>query len=166
VGDPSPRKNIELLVGIWDEVVAQVPQAVLVLAGPPAWAASSWGAAFDRLVAAGHVVSLGRISDARLRWCYERTAVVLCPSRLEGFGLPAVEALAHGAPVITSTDPALQEASGTSGLAVPVDRPDLWTEAVVRALRASRSAARSPAVRTWDEVADDTVAAARRRLSA
>ncbi len=166
VGDPSPRKNIALLVHCWSAVVAQEPGAVLVLAGPPAWAASSYGAAFDELVASGSVVSLGRVPDAQLRWCYQRAAVVLCPSLLEGFGLPAVEALAHGAPLITSTDPALEEASGGAAQHVPVDRPDLWVQAVVGALRGRRPPGAGGPVRTWEQVAEETVAVARQRSSA
>lgn len=163
VGDSSPRKNVALVVDCWEEVVARVPGAVLALAGPPAWAASSHGSAFRRLQASGHVVVLGRTSDERLRWCYENAAVALCPSRLEGFGLPAVEATAFGAPLITSTDAALVEVSGDRALHLDPDAPRDWADAIVRTWAAGRRPLGTPTARSWDEVADETVAAVRRR---
>lgn len=165
VGDASLRKNLGLLVDCWDEVRARVPDAVLAVAGPPSWAASDHGEAFERLAAAGAVLPLGRVPDEELRWCYEHAAVALCPSLLEGFGLPAVEALAFGAPLVTSTDPALVEASGDAALHLPPDDPRAWVVAVSAALERGRPASPPPRpVRTWDEVAAGTVAAARTGL--
>ena len=89
VGDSSPRKNLAMLVGIWDQVCARVPGAVLAIAGPPSWAGSSHGESFERLVQTGDVVPLGHVPDNELRWCYENAVIALCPSLLEGFGLPA-----------------------------------------------------------------------------
>lgn len=166
VGDPSPRKNLGMVVDAWEQVVARVPDAVLALAGPQAWAASEHGDSFERLRREGSLVALGRVSDDRLRWCYSTAAVVLCPSLLEGFGLPALEALGFGAPLITSTDAALCEASGDAATHLPADRPGLWVDAIVRAVSAAPSRREPRAVRTWDEVADDTVSSARRRLLA
>lgn len=161
VGDASHRKNLPLLVDCWDRVCERVPEAVLAIAGPPDWAGSSHGESFARLKAEGKIVALGSIPDEALRWCYEHAAVALCPSLLEGFGLPAVEALAFQAPLITSTDPALTEVSGNRALHLPGDRAEPWVDAISAALAGGRSSTASYQVRTWDEVAEETVNAIR-----
>ncbi|MEJ5945310.1 glycosyltransferase family 1 protein [Pseudokineococcus basanitobsidens] len=168
VGDPSPRKNLPLVVDAWPDVVRQVPGAVLVVVGPDSWGATVHGARFAELAAEGSLVRLTGLPDAPLRWCYEHAAVVLCPSVAEGFGLPALEGLDLGAPVVTSRDAALVEATGDAAPHLPADDPGPWVEATVAALRrgraahdVARGAVRRP--RTWDDVAAETVAAVRAR---
>ena len=176
VGDPSPRKNVGLVVDAWAAVRAEVPGAVLVVVGPDSWGPTSRGAAFADLVADGAVAALGHVPDAQLRWLYEHARVVLCPSLAEGFGLPAAEALALGAPVLTSEDPALAEASAGRAERLPGRRPQVWAAAIVRSLQVPApnpgrvpapkpggGAATDPgAGRGWAEVVDETVAAVRR----
>ena len=166
VGDPSPRKNLPLVVDAWHQVVEQVPGAVLVVVGPDSWGETVHGARFAELVDAGSLVRLTGLPDAPLRWCYENAAVVLCPSLAEGFGLPALEGLDLGAPVVTSQDPALVEATGDAAAHLPGDDPRPWVEQSVAALRLGRAAhdasrGERPAPRPWDAVAAETVAAVR-----
>ena len=161
VGDPSPRKNLPLLVDAWEGVRARVPGALLAIVGPDSWGETRYGAQFDALVRAGALVRLTDIDDGRLRWCYEHATVVACPSLAEGFGLPAAEALAFGAPVITSDDPALVEVVGDRGTHLPADRGDLWTAAVAAALADPPPRVRPTGARSWDELAAETVALAR-----
>lgn len=165
VGDSSPRKNLRTVVEAWPEVRRRVPDAVLAVAGPPSWGRSIFGAAFGAGVDNGSIVALGHVNDAELRWAYQHAVVVLCPSLAEGFGLPAVEALDLGTPVIISEDNALREVAGGGARAVlpPLDR-ERWADAVVEAM--SDTEARQPMskARTWAAVADDTVAAVRRSL--
>lgn len=155
VGDASPRKNLPLVVDAWPAVRAAVPDARLAVVGPPAWGTSA--------ISSGGVdpgvLLLGRIDDGALRWCYEQATVVLCPSLLEGFGLPSVEGLMAGTPVITSEDPALCEASGTLAQHVHSLDTDGWVRAIVAAF-ADPHRASSPPVRTWADLAEDTVRAA------
>ncbi|MGY1774367.1 glycosyltransferase family 4 protein [Geodermatophilus sp. SYSU D00804] len=160
VGDPSPRKNLAVVVSAWARVVRQRPDAVLALVGPPAWGTESYGPDHAALIASGHVVQLTGVDDGTLRWCYENCVVVLTPSLAEGFGLPAVEALDLGAPLVTSTDPALVEVSGDAAAHVPADDVTGWADAALRRLQ--ESPARATGVRqrrTWDDVAAETVAA-------
>ena len=103
---------------------------------------------------------LGRVSDDALRWAYAHAHVVLCPSLLEGFGLPSVEGLRAGTPVITSEDPALCEASGSAARHVSTLEPQRWADEIVAAL-AVRGTAVPPPPRTWQQVADETVEAVR-----
>lgn len=168
VGDASPRKNLGAVVDAWPEVQRRVPDAVLAVAGPPSWGRSELGRAYSCLVASGALIPLGRIDDAQLRWCYEHSAVVLCPSLAEGFGLPAAEALELGATVLISEDPALQEvAAGRARAVVPADNYQRWSGEITAALLAAGGASTTSArVRTWDDVAADTAAAVYCRLPA
>lgn len=161
VGDASPRKNLGLVVGAWEAVAARDPRAVLAVAGPRGWGVDDRGPAFDRLTAQGAVVHLGQISDGALRWCYENAAVVACPSLLEGFGLPSIEALHFGAPLITSEDAALVEASGDVALHLPAADVTAWTRALSEAVGRPRIPGRGGGpTRTWGDVAEETVRAA------
>ncbi|GAB3321572.1 glycosyltransferase family 1 protein [Geodermatophilus aquaeductus] len=162
VGDASPRKNLGLVIDLWSSVVAERPGAVLAVVGPPSWGPSELGRTSSEMVGGGAVRLLGHLTDAQLRWCYEQAGVVLCPSRLEGFGLPAIEARSFGAPLITSSDPALVEVSGDAAVHLPDDDPRSWTSAILAALRAGRRDEPPVSVRSWDEVARETVAAVER----
>jgi glycosyltransferase involved in cell wall biosynthesis len=161
VGDPGPRKNLAMVFEAWLGVVAQCSDAVLVHVGPPAWGRASYGPAHARLRSSGHLVQPVGVDDGTLRWCYEQAAVVLAPSRVEGFGLPAVEALDLGARLVTSLDPALVEVTGDRAEHLPADDGAAWTRTALRHL--SGDPAPTPAsgrrVRTWDDVAEETVRA-------
>ena len=161
VGDSSPRKNVGLIVDAWRDVLAKEPKAKLVVVGPPSWGRTDVGEHFDRLQAEGHLVAPGHLTDGQLRWCYEHATVALCPSMAEGFGLPAAEALAFGARVITSEDPALCEVTGTRALHLRGDDPRSWVSAILDAFARPRTNEPPETIRTWTDVADETVRAAR-----
>jgi glycosyltransferase involved in cell wall biosynthesis len=87
-----------------------------------------------RLVVAGDEESLGYVPDERLAELYRGADVFLYPSRFEGFGMPIVEAMASGVPVVASTHPSLDEASGGAALRADPDAPEEWAAAIERAL--------------------------------
>ncbi len=159
VGDRSRRKNLGFIVDLWDEVVARQPDAHLVVVGPPGWGRNEQLPKLDKLVDEGSASTHELIPDGQLRWAYEQAAVTLCPSLLEGFGLPVLEALSFGCPVVVSTDPAQVEVTSGRGRAIPVDRPEGWVAAIVDHLKGTRSRPAPLPVRGWDEVAADLVAA-------
>ncbi|HET7224845.1 MAG TPA: glycosyltransferase family 1 protein [Candidatus Eisenbacteria bacterium] len=145
VGDNRPRKNLALLARVWAGIAGRAG-ASLVSAGPvdpryPSLSELARRAGDDR-----QVVTLGWVSDPELRWLYAHAAVVLFPSRYEGFGLPMVEAFASGTPVIAADTPTLAEVGdGAAWLADP-DDVSCWSAALARLLddpeeRARRAAA-------------------------
>lgn len=162
VGDASRRKNLRFVASIWAAVCGRVPGALLAVVGPAGWGRNSGLEQLAGLEAQGSVVRLGHVPDAQLRWAYEHAQVVLCPSLLEGFGLPALEGVTFRAPVIASPDPALAEASAGRATVAALDDPRAWVDAVVAAWSHPRSALPPLPTRRWSEVADETVALARR----
>ncbi|NEK94485.1 glycosyltransferase family 4 protein [Modestobacter muralis] len=168
VGDASARKNVAVAVSALARVVRHRPDAVLALVGPPAWGVEAYGPDHAALLASGNVVQLTGVDDGTLRWCYENCAVVLAPSLVEGFGLPAVEALDLGAPLVTSLDPALVEVSGDRAEHLPADDVTAWAGAALRHLDHPAADRPDPTRhrRTWDDVAAETVAAVVHRPAA
>jgi glycosyltransferase involved in cell wall biosynthesis len=117
VGAPGENKNIELLVRALGTLS---PTPTLTVTGP-------WPAEHVR-----RLVTLARrlhvplavhpyAADEVLRSLYHRAAVTVIPSRIEGFGLPALEAMAGGCPVVVSDAPALVEVVADAGVVVPRD---------------------------------------------
>lgn len=101
VGTLEPRKGVAGLVAAFDRVAGDVPDALLVLAGQP-----GWGRDATPLSASRHperVLVTGYVPDRAVPALFRSAAVVAYPSLDEGFGLPAFEALACGAPVVTTS---------------------------------------------------------------
>lgn len=116
VGTLEPRKNLERLIAAW----AGLPAThVLALVGPRGWGDQPILEAARR---AGDVRLLGRVSDEDLASLYAGCACFAFPSLYEGFGLPVLEAMAAGAPVLTSNVSSLPEVAGDAALLVdPLD---------------------------------------------
>lgn len=168
VGDPSVRKNRAFLVELWPTLRERHPEAVLAFVGPPGWSGAPTTAWAEGVEPVPGVLELGYVNEGQLRWCYANAAAVACPALLEGYGLPSVEGLAFGTPVITSDDPAMCEASGGSALHLSTLDVASWVSAFDEALSGRLPAPSIGAVstRTWDDTAADATAAvseARRR---
>jgi alpha-1,3-rhamnosyl/mannosyltransferase len=170
----EPRKNFDRLLAAH----ARLPLVLrartpLVIAG-----GRGWGRALDDDLAAraqrdGSLRLLGHVPDADLVALYARAAVVAYPSLYEGFGLPVVEAMACGAPVVTSGSTALRDTAGDAALLVdPLD-----TDAIAVALRRAleddelaaglRARGLAHAARfTWDRTATGMIESWRTALAA
>ncbi|MFN9945950.1 MAG: glycosyltransferase, partial [Planctomycetota bacterium] len=142
---------------------------VAALAGlPPTQRPEFWLAGRDagalaslQRAAAGTVAlrALGVVDDARLTALYRGARAVVLPSRHEGFGLPALEALAHGTPVLASACGALPEVVGAAGVLLPADDVGSWRRALAN-LPADDAAARAARRAHATTVAWDASAAA------
>ena len=161
VGTLEPRKNLPRLLEAFAEAAAELPEHALVVAGPV-----GWGPALRPARDAARVHLAGPVGDATLHALYEAADGVAFPSLYEGFGLPVLEAMAHGTPVLTSDRSSLPEVAGDAALLVdPLDVGAI-AKGLVRlagdaALRAQLAAAgrRRAAAFTWPATAAATWAA-------
>jgi len=116
VGTNKPHKNLRVLAEAWGMIASRrqggATRPALVLAGPRDSRFDDGGPPAERLRAAGQLVSTGPVPDDALAALYSGATLLVCPSRAEGFGLPVVEAMGLGAPVVCSRIPALVETAG------------------------------------------------------
>jgi glycosyltransferase involved in cell wall biosynthesis len=119
VGTLEPRKDVPSLVRAFDEVAGSHPEVQLVLAGQTGWGVDT----LERAIAASRhrdrIVRTGFIPDAAVPALLRRARAVVYPSLAEGFGLPALEALACGAPLVTTTGSAMEEVVDQVAALVP-----------------------------------------------
>ena len=159
VGTVEPRKGLDVLVRAMTRKHA--PDLPLVVVGPRGWGevdlvelAAEHGLPAHRLYVLGHV------GDEDLSAILRRAAVLAVPSRAEGFGLPVLEAMAVGTPVVHSDVPALVEVAGGTGVVVPRGDADalaaglreVVTESVATAERVAQAQRRAQAF-TWEHAA-------------
>lgn len=115
VGTLEPRKNLERLVDAWTRLPQGLRDAhALALVGPRGWQD-------DAILAAAHAagaVLLGRVSEEQLHALYAGCSAFAYPSLYEGFGLPVLEAMTAGAPVLTSDVSSLPEVAGNAAMLV------------------------------------------------
>lgn len=115
LGTIEGRKNHIMLLRLWRRLVERMGSAAprLFIVGQRGWEADHVLAVLDRCdVLNGHVEELGRCTDDKLARLFAGARALLMPSFAEGFGLPLVEALAHGTPVIASDLPVFREIAG------------------------------------------------------
>jgi glycosyltransferase involved in cell wall biosynthesis len=139
VGSPIPRKRLDVLLDIFAAVRARAPDVRLVQVGGP-WP-GPLAAGIERMGIGPAVTQIRGLGRPQLAELYRRAAIVLVPSEAEGFGLPVIEALACGAPVIASDIPPLREAGGRAAAYCPVADVPTWTGAVLRSLADDSTAA-------------------------
>lgn len=133
VGTLEPRKNVGGLLDAYARLLARTPDVPdLVLAGRATPAARGWLDAIRKPPLAGRVHALGYVPDDRLRSLFDRARVLVLPSFEEGFGLPVLEAMTVGVPVVASLRGALPEVLGDAGLLVDPNDPDGIAEALAQ----------------------------------
>jgi glycosyltransferase involved in cell wall biosynthesis len=119
------------------EALALLPGELrLVMVGPPGDESERVTAAIGRLGLAHRVELRGYVSQSELVSLYRGAYCFVLPSRYEGFGLPVVEAMASGTPVVSTTTGALPEVAGDAAVLVPERDPAALAAGVLRALEA------------------------------
>ncbi len=113
VGAPLPHKNIERLIQAFAITKQKNPNLQLVL---PGRLKDPFKTDFDKWVAASpakdSILPPGFVSDEQLKWLYENAEAYVLPSLSEGFGLPGLEAMAHGCPLVSSNATCMPEVYG------------------------------------------------------
>jgi len=122
VGNDKPHKNVDALLDAFALVRRELPHVSLVLAGAP----------FARFRAREGVIAPGFVTGDELAALYDEAIALVMPSREEGFGLPALEAMARGTAVITSNDAALVEVTSDAALHADAREARALAEAMLR----------------------------------
>jgi glycosyltransferase involved in cell wall biosynthesis len=120
VGTIQPRKNLASLIEAFSQFALTNPEYHLVIAGGTGWMAEEVLLAPSKCGVQEKVIFTGRVGDQTLKALYHSAAIYVQPSLTEGFGLPLLEAMHAGVPVVTSDGGALREVVGDAGLVVPL----------------------------------------------
>jgi glycosyltransferase involved in cell wall biosynthesis len=168
VGETSPRKRYPVLLQALSRLRG-VPRLVMV--GPPAGDEEHLRALIAELGLTQRVTRLGAVSDAELSWLYRHATALCFPSISEGFGLPVLEALAAGVPVIASDIPATREVASSIAVYPGSEDADDWAQAIEMLgsdaglrERIGRQGTERAAQFTWERTAAATLDAYRMAL--
>jgi glycosyltransferase involved in cell wall biosynthesis len=157
-----PNKGIGRVIGAWELLRARGEARPLVLVGLSGPDRDRVG---GRLGASGldeWITPLPWLDEEQFRTRFASAGLIVFPSDFEGFGLPAVEAMRLGIPLVISRDPALLEVTGGNATVATGDDPESLAQAVSAAAATSREdldRARAHVARTWEDAARDTRAA-------
>ena len=171
LGTLEPRKNLSLLIEAYSELPLDLRYRFpLVLAGFKGWPGDDspyrvLEAQVDRLGIKEQVIFTGFVPESELPLLYNGAVAFVFPSLYEGFGLPPLEAMQCGIPVLVSSAPALSEVVANAGIVLPANNKTAWTESLRRILGDSdmrveykqRGMARALDF-SWDKCARETIA--------
>ena len=174
VGTLEPRKNLVLAL----RAHAHLPQALrarypLLLVGMSGWGEEQFAAELQAALASGHVRFAGYLGQQQLNEVIAGARALVYPSLYEGFGLPVVEAMASGTPVIVSDRASLPEVAGAAGLVIDA-RDDIALSKAMRTLiedtaawqRCRDAGLQQAAQFTWQRCAEITAQTYRAAISA
>lgn len=168
----EPRKNFDRLLAAHATLPEPMRQRFpLVVAGSRGWGEALADASAERAIRAGTLRLLGHVADDDLVALYARSAAVAYVSLYEGFGLPVLEAMACGAPVIASRNTAVGETAGEAALLIDPEDVENMANAIGRVLNDPTLAAaltahglRRAAEFSWNGMALGLIASWRRAL--
>lgn len=165
VGTLEPRKNLVRILKAYASVKSDLAGVQLVIVGAQGWMRDI-KKQIEREGLAGSVELLGYLEDDALHGYYQQALCLLLPSIYEGFGLPALEAMSYGVPVIGSNNSSLPEVIGKGGIlvdpesvaAIAAAMKKLATDPDVRQILAVEAKKQSGRF-SWDETAKQTLEA-------
>jgi len=165
VGSEEPRKNLGVVLQALKDLTREMPDVKLIKAG------GSGGDIYrqrcvneiDRLDLTKNVIVTGAISDAELQTLFNIADAFVFPSLIEGFGLPPLEAMACGCPVIASDRTSIPEVVGDAGILLDPEDPEAWRNAMFRVLdepatreTMKQKSLRQAAMFSWENCAKKT----------
>ena len=169
VGTIEPRKRYSILLSGFSDHWTELERLsgtspILVIAGQPGWLADDTVSTLRLLQRSGRAIWLRDIRDRELAALYRQATLHVMPSADEGFGLPALEAMASGTPSLVANVGALPELVGDCGFIEDSDQPVSWAEKIgrivadpeIRDRRAQRGIERATPL-TWQETARATM---------
>lgn len=165
VGTLEPRKNLATLLSAWQQLPGSLSERFpLVVAGQAGWRHGDTDRQLAAMAQSGQLRQLGHVDEADLPALYAASGLFVYPSLYEGFGLPPLEAMASGVPVIASNRASVPEVVGDAGILVePLDADrlaeglrQLLEDPAERARLAALGVARARGF-SWDACARQTL---------
>ncbi|MDQ4076560.1 MAG: glycosyltransferase family 4 protein [Chloroflexota bacterium] len=163
VGTLEPRKGLDTLISAFGQLASTIHHD-LVIAGKKGWYTDPLFRRVKELGLEQRVYFTGYVADEALPMLYNQASLFVFPSRYEGFGLPPLEAMACGVPVVYSDVASLPEVVGEAGLPVPPDDETALAAAILRVL-SDETLRETMRVRGLARAATFTWEAAARRMS-
>jgi len=134
VGAIQPRKNLGVLIEAFEKIKSNNPELKLVLAGAPAWQYEDTLEKISQSKFSKDIVVTGTIPFTDLPVLYQNAATFVFPSLYEGFGIPVLEAMASGTPVILANNSSLPEVAGDAALYFETENSDDLANCLERVL--------------------------------
>lgn len=166
----EPRKNLPTLLAAYHRLITSYKnQTELVIAGHKGWLTQEVDQTIDKYHLRERVCFLGSVDNESLASLYNAARVFALPSFYEGFGLPPLEAMACGTPVIVSNTSSLPEVVGDAGVLVDPNDVEAWSAALARVLsdpelhaEMSEKGKRRASLFSWERAARDTLSVYRK----
>ena len=130
VGTIEPRKNYNFLVDVFLKIRERIPTAELVICGRAGWGYSELLEKLDSLESKSQIKVLINLSDSELDFQYKSADFFVYPSLEEGFGIPIVEAMSYGLPVVASNNSAISEVVSKYGILLDSYHVNEWVESL------------------------------------
>ena len=161
VSSLEPRKNIDLLITALEKTQTDIP---LVLAGWHGWGQKAWLDKIRTTALKNRVIFTGHVPDRHLQAIYSGATALVYPSLYEGFGLPILEAMACGCPVICSHAASMPEVGGDAALFIHPAKSDELAGAIEKVVHDTHfreqlmcAGFRQSACFTWQKTAEKTL---------
>lgn len=173
IGNLEPRKNLTVLIDAYLQLPKKLRQEYsLVLAGGKGWKSEATQRALDKAVARGeNIQHVGYIDQTDSPAFFQKASLFVMPSLYEGFGMPVLEALAGGTPVLASDIPVLRETAGDAALyANPTDASDFCKQITIMLSRPElttsllKSASKQLKKISWEKNAEVIISHAQKLL--
>lgn len=165
VGTLEPRKNLPFLVKAFAEAKPKIGKTKLVITGKKGWYYEGLFQLVDELKLRDEVIFTGYVEDNDLPALYNAARLFAFPSQYEGFGLPPLEAMASGIPVISSNTSSMPEVVGEAGILLPPHTEHRWAEAITNILTNEKTwqqhrqlGLKQASHFSWERCAKETVA--------
>ena len=165
VGTLEPRKNLSFLLRAYALAVREGANVNLVITGKKGWYYEGLFKLVDDLNLKNKVIFTGYVSEKDLPALYSGAKAFVFPSLYEGFGLPILEAMACGTPVISSNTSSMPEVIGQAGILISPKDERVWAQNIIKILRdrglaqtLSQMGIRQAKKFSWEETAQKTIA--------
>ena len=132
LGNIEPRKNLITLIQAFEKFSKKNTDTMLVLAGGQTWLSEPIIKEIENLNLTNKIFLPGYVNEDELPLWYAAALAFVYPSKYEGFGLPVIESMAVGTPVVTSNISSLPEVAGEAAILLPPDDTDAWAKAMTQ----------------------------------